>query len=67
MVNNWNLCLRRARGEYIKFVFGDDVLISKDALLKMDGAAHARQSISPWLPASKIIDEHPHFPDRSSF
>ena len=35
MVNNWNLCLRESRGEFIKYVFGDDLLTSPDALKKM--------------------------------
>ncbi len=32
MVNNWNWCLAQAQGCYIKYVFGDDFLISQDAL-----------------------------------
>src|SRR4029078_349231 len=32
MVENWNWCLREARGEYIKFLFGDDKLASREAL-----------------------------------
>ncbi len=32
MVNNWNYCLERARGEQIKYVFGDDRLYSPHAL-----------------------------------
>ncbi len=35
MVNNWNHCLELARGEYIKFLFGDDRLCAPDALGKM--------------------------------
>ncbi|HXX58170.1 MAG TPA: glycosyltransferase family 2 protein [Thermodesulfovibrionales bacterium] len=35
MVNNWNSCLTEAKGEYIKFVFGDDLLSSPEALQKM--------------------------------
>ena len=26
MVANWNWCLQQARGDYVKFVFGDDLL-----------------------------------------
>jgi glycosyltransferase involved in cell wall biosynthesis len=35
MVANWNLCLQRARGRYIKFLFGDDKLSDPQALAKM--------------------------------
>ena len=35
MVANWNWCLQEARGEYVKFVFGDDCLPSAQALSKM--------------------------------
>ena len=28
MVGNWNRCLSEATGEYVKFVFGDDLLSS---------------------------------------
>ena len=35
MVENWNWCLREARGEYVKFLFGDDKLASPQALSKL--------------------------------
>jgi glycosyltransferase involved in cell wall biosynthesis len=35
MVQNWNWCLSQARGEYIKFLFGDDKLASRQALGKL--------------------------------
>jgi glycosyltransferase involved in cell wall biosynthesis len=35
MVDNWNHCLELARGEYIKFLFGDDKLCHRQALGKM--------------------------------
>ena len=35
MVANWNWCLREARGEYCKYVFGDDCLVSREALGRM--------------------------------
>jgi glycosyltransferase involved in cell wall biosynthesis len=41
MVANWNWCLRQARGEYVKFLFGDDRLESPCALrLLRDALAH---------------------------
>jgi glycosyltransferase involved in cell wall biosynthesis len=57
MVLNWNWCLRKARGEYIKYVFGDDQLASPKALGKMvlmlDSFPDAMLAVS----ARKIIDE----------
>src|SRR5580658_942536 len=35
MADNWNHCLDQARGEYIKFLFGDDKLFHRQALGKM--------------------------------
>jgi glycosyltransferase involved in cell wall biosynthesis len=35
MVQNWNWCLSEARGEYIKFLFGDDKLATRHALGKL--------------------------------
>src|SRR3974377_931912 len=31
MVENWNWCLSEARGDYIKFLFGDDRLAGREA------------------------------------
>src|SRR5580692_5505945 len=57
MVNNWNHCLTQARGEYIKFLFGDDKLIHRQALSKM--LALMQQFPSAVLAASArtILDE----------
>jgi glycosyltransferase involved in cell wall biosynthesis len=35
MVNNWNRCLERARGDYIKYLFGDDMFLSPHTVEKM--------------------------------
>ncbi|MFO1488664.1 MAG: glycosyltransferase family 2 protein [Verrucomicrobiota bacterium] len=68
MVNNWNLCLQRARGEYIKYVFGDDVLCSRDALSKMMEPLAQNPSVSLVASARKIIDNESRFSrTRSSF
>jgi len=67
MVNNWNLCLRRARGEYIKFVFGDDVLISKDALLKMMERSCATSRSASWLRRERLSTSNPTFPGPVEF
>lgn len=46
MVENWNFCLRMAKGEYIKFIFGDDFLVSEYALEKMLNILESDKSIS---------------------
>lgn len=56
MVENWNLCLRHAGGEYIKFVFGDDLLTSPDALKKMVALMDSDSSVSLVASARKLID-----------
>jgi glycosyltransferase involved in cell wall biosynthesis len=56
MVNNWNLCLTEARGEYIKFVFGDDLLSSCDSLQKMVSVLDADPGISLASSARYVID-----------
>lgn len=44
LVANHNLCLRQARGEYVKFVHADDKLLSAVALRKMAAALDAHPS-----------------------
>jgi glycosyltransferase involved in cell wall biosynthesis len=56
MVNNWNLCLNDARGEYIKFVFGDDLLSSPDTLQKMVSLMDSDPGISLVSSATNLID-----------
>ena len=68
MVNNWNLCLRQARGEFVKFVFGDDLLTSREALRKMLAPLIADSSISLVASARNIVDpESKVIRTRSSF
>ena len=68
MVNNWNLCLREARGEFIKFVFGDDLLTSKDTLKKMLAPFAADSAISLVASARDLLDaESKVIRTRSSF
>lgn len=58
MVQNWNLCLAQARGEYIKFIFGDDLLASPDALGRMAAVLDADSSVSLVCSARNIVDEN---------
>jgi hypothetical protein len=60
MVNNWNYCLQRARGQYIKFVFGDDKLFRPNALSKMLGMLEGEPSATLAASARVILDEASH-------
>jgi glycosyltransferase involved in cell wall biosynthesis len=57
MVANWNWCLREARGEYCKFVFGDDCLVSPRALGRMAGMLDAAPGAVLAASARLILDE----------
>jgi glycosyltransferase involved in cell wall biosynthesis len=57
MVKNWNFCLSQARGDYIKFVFGDDLLASPDALERMVSLLDSDPTISLVASARNLIDE----------
>jgi glycosyltransferase involved in cell wall biosynthesis len=57
MANNWNHCLHQARGEYIKFLFGDDKLFHRQALSKMLALLLAHPSAVLAASARAILDE----------
>ncbi len=57
MVENWNYCLRQAKGQYIKFLFGDDYFVSDQTLKKMLSVMEADASISLVSSARTIVDE----------
>ncbi|HEY3914360.1 MAG TPA: glycosyltransferase family 2 protein [Verrucomicrobiae bacterium] len=58
MVNNWNLCLEQARGEYIKFLFGDDKFFHSQALSRMLALMQANPSAILAASARAILDEN---------
>jgi hypothetical protein len=58
MVQNWNWCLRESRGEYIKYVFGDDMLAEPRALAKMSAMLDANPRAVLAACARNVIDEH---------
>jgi len=60
MVNNWNICLQSARGDYIKFLFGDDVLSSDRVLEKMVAILDFHIDIALVASARNVINEHSH-------
>jgi hypothetical protein len=57
MVNNWNHCLRQARGEYVKFLFGDDKLFHDKALGRMLALLQGHPSAVLAASARAILDE----------
>lgn len=57
MVNNWNRCLQEAQGEYIKFLFGDDLLASRHALQRMVSVMDTDLSVSLVASSRYVIDE----------
>jgi glycosyltransferase involved in cell wall biosynthesis len=67
MVHNWNHCMELAQGEYIKFVFGDDLLSSPDALGRMAEILDGDNSIALVGSARNFIDEHSVVIGRKSF
>ncbi|MCL5884013.1 MAG: glycosyltransferase [Deltaproteobacteria bacterium] len=56
LVANWNLCLRAARGTYIKFLFADDLLASREALEKMASMLDSEKGVSLVGSARNVID-----------
>jgi glycosyltransferase involved in cell wall biosynthesis len=61
MVGNWNSCLAVAKGEFIKFVFADDLLASPDALDRMVTLLESDKSISLACSSRNLIDESSRF------
>lgn len=55
MVRNWNLCMEQARGKYLKFLFGDD-LLSRDALARMARELDEDPAVSLVASGRTVID-----------
>ncbi len=60
MVANWNWCLREARGDYIKYMFGDDCFVETDALSRFVAALDAEPHAALAASARLLIDEAAH-------
>ena len=58
MVKNCNLCLSKAKGDYIRYVFGDDLLTHKEAIVKMVDILDANNDIVLVSSSRKVIDEN---------
>lgn len=57
MVANWNRCIELARGEYIHYLFADDLFASPFCLERMTAVLDADPEISLVVSARNIIDE----------
>lgn len=57
MVRNWNQCLERARGKYVKFLFGDDKLFDRHALGELVGLLDRNPAATLAASARAILDE----------
>jgi len=57
LAGNWNRLLQEARGEYVKFVFQDDKLLSSIALVQMARLMENHPKAALVASASYIIDE----------
>jgi glycosyltransferase involved in cell wall biosynthesis len=53
---NWNVCLGAARGEFIKFVLQDDVLLARPVLGRMVAALESDPTVSLVASAAQLID-----------
>jgi glycosyltransferase involved in cell wall biosynthesis len=58
MVANWNWCLQQARGEYIKYLGGDDCLASRHALGRMVAMLEKHPPAALAASARLILDEN---------
>jgi glycosyltransferase involved in cell wall biosynthesis len=56
MVPNWNYCISRCRGEYIRYLFADDLFASADALERMACILDDDKSVSLVASARHFID-----------
>lgn len=57
MVNNLNLCLQHAKGDYIKYLLSDDLFASPKALEKMVSVLDANKDIALVATARNVIDD----------
>jgi ADP-heptose:LPS heptosyltransferase len=57
MVSNWNWCLEQARGDYIKYLGGDDCLASRHALGRMVASLDAHPQATLAASSRLILNE----------
>ena len=56
MVANWNWCLQQARGDHVKYLFGDDCLASHHALGRMSARLDANPAVALVASARRVLD-----------
>ena len=57
MVQNWNYCLSKCRGKYIKYLFADDYFNSPAALGQMLSSMEENPEVSLVFSARAVVDE----------
>jgi len=57
MVANWNWCLQQARGDYVKYLFGDDRLAGPQSLGTLVAALDAAPTATLAASARYVLDE----------
>src|SRR5450432_750622 len=60
LAGNFNGCLRAARGDYIKYVLQDDLLLSPSAIRQMAQALDSDPAVTLVGSASHVIDDQSH-------
>jgi hypothetical protein len=60
MVPNWNWCLHQATGDYVKYLFGDDCLQSRNALGRMAEMLDKEPRAVMAVAARSILDADSH-------
>ncbi|MEO6995504.1 MAG: glycosyltransferase family A protein [Lacunisphaera sp.] len=58
MVANWNWCLQQAHGEYVKYLFGDDLLTSPEALARMADLLDQQPDAALVASARVLLDQN---------
>lgn len=67
MVANWNRCMELAQGEYIKFLFGDDLLSSPHNIERLADILDHHQGVSLACSFRSIIDHSGNIIDEKGF
>lgn len=57
MVENWNWCLEKSRGDYVMFLFADDFLRSNDAITSLINPLLHDERLSMSASARMLVDE----------
>jgi len=58
MVANWNWCLQHARGDYVKYLFGDDCLASRHSLGRMVALLENNPGATMAATGRLVLDEN---------